>query len=266
MVSFTGPGTPLDLTSFQSATGNVGCAAESLWALLNVETSGCGYLPDRRPKILFERHIFHRLTGGKYDTQAPDVSQPSAGGYGLGGAHQYDRLAVALALDETAALSAASWGLGQILGTNYANAGYASVQDMVAAFVASEGAQLAGMVSFIVKSGIAGDVANQNWAGYAASYNGPNYAENQYDTRLAAAHQRFVDNGCPDIALRAAQIYLTYLGYGVGGIDGILGPRTTAALTQFQQKAGLPQSGQPDAATLAALAVAPVAPPPPAAS
>lgn len=259
MDNFTGPGTPFDLGAFQGASGNIGCAAESLWALVNVETLGCGYLPDRRPKILFERHIFHRLTNGQYDAQAPDVSQPTPGGYGAGGANQYTRLAVALALDETAALSAASWGLGQILGTNFGLLGYATVQAMVADFVAGEGAQLAGMAAFIVKSNIAGDVASQNWAGYAAVYNGPNYAENQYDTKLAAAHQRYVDNGCPDINLRAAQVYLNYLGYDTGGIDGILGPRTAAALTQYQQSASLPQSGQADAATLAALAAPPAA-------
>src|SRR5204863_9082982 len=33
----------------------------------SVETSGCGYLPDRRPKILFERHVFSRLTEHRYD-------------------------------------------------------------------------------------------------------------------------------------------------------------------------------------------------------
>ncbi len=38
-----------------------------IWAILSVETAGCGYLPDRRPQILFERHVFHRLTKGKYD-------------------------------------------------------------------------------------------------------------------------------------------------------------------------------------------------------
>ena len=265
MDRFTGPGAQLDLTAFQAATGNIGCAPESLWALLNVETVGCGYLPDRRPKILFERHIFHRLTAGKYDTQAPDVSQPTPGGYGAGGAHQYDRLAAALVLDETAALSAASWGLGQILGTNFATAGYTNVGAMVDAFVANEGAQLAGMASFIIKSGIAAAVAGQHWDDYARIYNGPDYAKNQYAERLTSAHQRFVDRGCPNIDLRAAQVYLTYRSYAIGAIDGILGPRTTAALIQFQQQAGLPQSGQPDAATLTALA-APIPAPVPSAA
>jgi hypothetical protein len=42
-----------------------------IWAVFSVETSGCGFLTDRRPKILFERHIFSHLTNGRYDAQNP---------------------------------------------------------------------------------------------------------------------------------------------------------------------------------------------------
>ena len=74
-------------------------------------------MPDRRPQILFERHIFHRLTDGKFDDG--QISDPAAGGYGARGAAQYDRLALALAKDADAALQSASWGIGQIMGMNY---------------------------------------------------------------------------------------------------------------------------------------------------
>jgi peptidoglycan hydrolase-like protein with peptidoglycan-binding domain len=42
-------------------------------------------------------------------------------------------------------------------------------------------------------------------------------------------------------------------GLDLGPIDGILGPRTAAALREFQQRHGLAQSGEPDEATLKAL-------------
>ena len=42
--------------------------------------------------------------------------------------------------------------------------------------------------------------------------------------------------------------------------DGINGPRTMAALSRFQQDSGLPDTGMPDAATVAALAQQPQAP------
>ena len=118
-----------------------------------VETSGCGFLPDRRPPILFERHIFHRLTGGRFDDG--DISDQAPGGYGPMGAAQYLRLSRAVALDRTAALQSASWGLGQVMGQNCAMAGYAEVAVMVAAMAASEDAQLTAMAAFfeVVKAG-----------------------------------------------------------------------------------------------------------------
>src|SRR5882724_3864551 len=91
-------GTPLTNTGFDRALTLLGARREALWAVLSVETAGCGYLPDRRPKILFERHHFSRLTQHRFDDSYPDVSSPTAGGYGASGAHQYDRLAVAESL------------------------------------------------------------------------------------------------------------------------------------------------------------------------
>src|SRR5262245_53461643 len=138
MDDFRGPGTPLSAAGAQNASAQVGVGLPELWSVLSVETSGCGFLSDRRPKILFERHIFSRLTHGQFDASHPDISQPSSGGYGDGGAHQYERLGRALQLDRIAALKSASWGLGQVLGTNFANAGFQDVEAMVTAFVASE--------------------------------------------------------------------------------------------------------------------------------
>lgn len=56
-----------------------------------------------------------------------------------------------------------------------------------------------------------------------------------------------------DPTLRAAQRTLESAGFDVGPIDGILGPRTRAALRAYQEKQGLPRSGKLDAATLKAL-------------
>jgi hypothetical protein len=89
------------------------------------------------------------LTGGLYDASHPDISAPSEGGYGAGGANQYNRLAEAVTLDRQSALKSASWGLGQVLGLNYTSAGFADVEAMVAAMVVSEDNQLAAMAAFL---------------------------------------------------------------------------------------------------------------------
>src|SRR6476619_7249178 len=59
----------------------IGSDDRTLRAVLQVETAGSGFMADGRPKILFERHVFHRLTGGQYDLVSPSVSNPKAGGY-----------------------------------------------------------------------------------------------------------------------------------------------------------------------------------------
>src|ERR1700691_1336114 len=107
MTDFVGPGQPLSSAGFAAATAINAIEDAALWAVLSVETSGCGYLPDRRPKILFERHIFSKLTQGRYDSVAPDISAPTPGGYGDLGANQYSRLGAAIQLDSEAALQSA---------------------------------------------------------------------------------------------------------------------------------------------------------------
>jgi len=53
--------------------------------------------------------------------------------------------------------------------------------------------------------------------------------------------------------IRAAQERLDGLGFAPGDIDGILGPRTSAALRKYQGASGLPITGRFNAATLRAM-------------
>ncbi len=54
-MSFTGTALPLDPDGLAAAAAHVGVDPVLLWTVVAVETSGCGFLPDRRPAILFER-------------------------------------------------------------------------------------------------------------------------------------------------------------------------------------------------------------------
>ena len=56
-----------------------------------------------------------------------------------------------------------------------------------------------------------------------------------------------------DVTVRNAQQALERKGLSVGPLDGILGPRTRAALREYQQQQGLTPSGQLDTPTLRAL-------------
>jgi hypothetical protein len=253
MVEFSGPGLPLTQRGIDAATASLGVEPAALWAVLAVETSGCGFLPDRRPKILFERHVFSRLTAHRYDADDPDVSQPTAGGYGLGGAYQYGRLMAAIQLDRAAALQSASWGLGQIMGENHEASGFAGVEEMVAAMTASEDGQLVAMAGFLRATQAGELLRRRDWSGFARLYNGPNYAAHNYDGLLQQFHARYSAGPLPDLRVRAAQVYLQYHGLLAGVIDGIPGPATARAVRAFQGSIDMPETGTIDDALIARL-------------
>jgi len=244
-MNFTGKANPLSQPGLDTACQLLGTGAAEIWTLLTVETKGCGYLPDRRPVILFERHIFHKQTGGRYGS-------PEPGGY-LGGAKEYDRLEEAMALDAHAALNSASWGIGQVMGFNSKLAGFPSVESMVEAMIADEDAQLIAVARYLRAEKLDRFLAAHQWEAFAMGYNGPNYKENNYDTKLAAAYAAFSVGPLPQIQVRQAQLFLTFLGFHTGGIDGIPGKLTLNAIAQFRDQERVQTSGAIGAQLSAAL-------------
>lgn len=189
---FKGVAKRLDDIDLPKLAARIGCGEDELHAMLDVEAAGSGFDAQGRPKMLFEPHVFHRhLTG---DKRATAVREGLA--YPRWGMHpyphdSYPRLTQAVAIDETAALESASWGLGQVLGENYRMLGYDTPQAMVQAFMADEEAHLSGMVDFLIANHIDDDLRAHQWAVVARVYNGPGYRKNNYDTKLAAAFKKW---------------------------------------------------------------------------
>lgn len=252
---FIGPAEPLTRAGFRAVMGALDVAAPELLAVLAVESRGCGFLPDRRPKILFERHCFHKLTKGRFSATHPDISQPTPGGY-LGGAGEYERLERALALDHDAALQSASWGAGQVMGFCHAELGYASVDALVTAMMSGEDGQLDAVGRYLQHKGLAAALREHQWATVARCYNGPAYAKNKYDQRLAGAHQQYVAGVLPDVEVRRAQLYLTYLGLSPGGVDGVHGKFSRSAVARWRETHGQGSGDRVDAALLDSLKAA----------
>jgi hypothetical protein len=247
-MDFQGDGLPLTSQGMEAAAAEMAVGPVELWTVLRVETRGWGFLADRRPQILYERHVFHRRTNGVFRTGAPDVSNPKAGGY-LGGPREYDRLARAVALDRKAALSSTSWGIGQVMGFHATSLGFADAEQMVSGMAVSEDIQLRAMVGFIVGEDLHQALRDNDWTRFARGYNGPNFAKHRYDERLRLEHDALSANGLPDLRLRAAQLRLLYRGLEPGPIDGVMGNLTKRALRRFQEQEGLPVSGTLDSAT-----------------
>lgn len=168
----------------------IGVDEDVIHAVIDVESAGSGFDAFERPRMLFEPHIFYRLLHGEQRTRA--VREGLA--YKVWGhkpypSDSYGRLERAIEINETAALQSASWGLGQIMGFNHAAAGYATVQDMVRAFLDDEAVHLEAMIQYIVTHELDDDLRRQDWAGFARGYNGPGYARHGYHHRLATRYR-----------------------------------------------------------------------------
>lgn len=190
-----GPATPLAENDVLRAAKILGVSVAKVRAVCAVESNGRGFHPDsRRPIILFEPHVFSRGTGGKFDVGYPDISYPKAGTkpYPASQRQRWEQLAAAMRLAEGAALGAASWGLFQIMGFNFKDAGFDSVQGFVLAMCQSEGEHLAAFARLVTADREMHDaLVKGDWAGFARLYNGTGYAKNSYDQKLKAAFAKY---------------------------------------------------------------------------
>ncbi|TIM47556.1 MAG: N-acetylmuramidase family protein [Mesorhizobium sp.] len=191
-MTFKGAARRLDDLDLPRLGASIGVGEDEIHAFLDVETSGHGFDARGRPVILFEPHVFYRNLAG-----AARATAVAAGlAYAKWGEKpyprdSYPRLKAACAIDETAALRSASWGLGQVLGENFRAAGFLTVQAMVEAMMADEALQLAAAVNFIAANRLDGKLRKHDWAGFARGYNGASYAKNAYDIRLAEAFRKW---------------------------------------------------------------------------
>jgi hypothetical protein len=171
----------------------IGVGEDEVHAILDVESAGSGFDDQGRPKMLFEPHIFWRELGAGPERELA-VKQGLAYPRWKPGAYpkdSYPRLAAAMPINEDAALRSASWGLGQVMGFNAKVAGYPTARAMVEAFVEDEEHHLRAMIRFVKANGLDDELRRHDWAGFARGYNGPGFAKNGYDKKLAASFTRW---------------------------------------------------------------------------
>ncbi|MBV9889428.1 MAG: N-acetylmuramidase family protein [Rhizobacter sp.] len=186
------------------AAAALGAEIAAVQAVADVETSGNAFDDHGRPRILFERHYFHRLTAGRFGATHAAISDATAGGYGKF-SEQYGKLEEAYGLDADAALRSASWGRFQIMGDNCKAAGFASVREFVIALTQSEAAHLDAFVAFVGSDrGMAEALRTKDWASFARRYNGSGYAKNDYDNKIKQSYDRFAAQAAPTPAVTRA--------------------------------------------------------------
>lgn len=185
---FTNPSadatTDADIAAFAN---RLGCTVKQLKAVALVESGGAGFDSTGRPKILFERHLFHRFTNGKYSPAS--FSQVRGGGYGES---SWDKLTHAAARSPLKAFEAVSWGKFQVLGMWWDELGYPSSLEMAYSCVTSEDAHYEMLIRYIEHNKMQDEVRSlstnpADCRAFARGYNGPAYTKFQYDVKLARA-------------------------------------------------------------------------------
>jgi N-acetylmuramidase len=183
---------------FARAAKELNAEEAAVRAVAEVEAAGQGFINDGRPAILYEAHIFHKETGGKHakekDRRGVALSSPGwdRSLYGATGAAQHNRYEDARKLDADAANKACSWGLFQILGQNHKQCGFDTSQAFVdAMWTGGAGAHLDAFIAFVKANKLDGALRAKDWKTFARGYNGPSYAVNKYDTKMASAYARW---------------------------------------------------------------------------
>lgn len=298
-MNYNGSATPLQDGDVVKVAGSIDVPEAALRAVIETETAGKGFDSGGHPIFLFEPHLFYRnvpkqklATAIRQGLAYPRWKGP--GSYPKTPALRWQQFQKAVALDETAAIKSASWGLGQILGSEYSEAGYSNPQELLVAFADSELNQIQGMANLIKHRGLDADMRKfPDMAAcrhFALRYNGKQYEKNNYHNKLHDAYIRWQKRlgsstpavetqsealvsedqaddtlriGDRDISqsgpVRTAQQKLKDLGYSIL-VDGIFGPGMRVTVLAWQANNEMQTTGELSQADLAFLDISPPMP------
>lgn len=161
-------------------------------AVYDVESGGRGMdAATGLPIILYEPHVFSRLTGHVHDAGHPSISYRAwkTRPYPKTQTERWDQMLAAMAFDPGAALQSASWGLGQVMGFNFATCGFGDVWAFARRMASGEGAQFGAMLDFIEKKGLLPALKRKDWRAVASGYNGSGQVD-LYAGKLAKAYAK----------------------------------------------------------------------------
>lgn len=193
---FTGP--RLDDFDLPRIGKLIGVGEDIVHGVMDTEAAGKSVDKNGRMKALYEPHVAYRNSKGAVRDKlvAAGLAYPKwKKDYP---ADSYPRIKRALAIDERVACLAASWGFPQILGENFALAGYPTPQAMVLDMLADEDNQLEAMIRFIKAASLDDElrvleaklkhgqrITPDDARPFVRGYNGPGYAKNDYHTTFA---------------------------------------------------------------------------------
>ena len=207
LTSFQGLGKKLDDIDLPMVGKTIGVGEDAIHAILDTEARSSGFDSYGRPTMLYEPHVMYRLIRARGDQILLERVVDAGLAYPRWGERpypkdSYSRLMEAYKIAPNETLSSASWGLGQLMGFNYALAGYKSPEAMVQAFMDDEEYQLKGMIRFIISAGLDDELRELDKAqsdaqllkaarAFARGYNGAGFEKNGYHTKLVSSIKKW---------------------------------------------------------------------------
>ena len=167
-------------------------------AVAQVESAGSGWFDSGLPKILYERHYFHKFVKKNINwLKGHFLANAKSGGYtvdidGNGINDNWDKLAAAVCINPDAALQSVSIGSFQVMGKWYKDCGYQHPIDMLWDARNSEYAHYKMLAGFIKanrleKKFLAISTRAIDNVPFVEAYNGPAWHKNDYANKLAKA-------------------------------------------------------------------------------
>jgi hypothetical protein len=243
----------------QDVAARYSAPAHRLMAVVEVESAGVVFwnvngksVPAARP----EGHYFYaRLKGSQRDEAVRQgLAHPRMGGVPVPRQREavYSMIDRMIAINEQAAIESCSWGLGQVMGANWRELGYSSARALYDENQSGLSGQVECMMKFIVKNGLLDELQRGDFKAFAARYNGPSYAVNAYDTKMATAAAKYerVLQGPKEAQavfseeVKRIQKNMADLGYFKGAIDGTEEADLNEAISCFQRENGLVVDGR----------------------
>lgn len=231
-----------------------------LMAVIDVESAGRVFWNiggEKLPVIRPEGHYFYRLLKEPQRQQAVKAGlawprySPSLAPRTWSASWATFRKMAKINLD--VAIMSCSWGLGQVMGSDYRKLGFTRAIDFRDANNSLEG-QIDIMLRYIDADGLRGALAKggktaDSWRPFARGYNGPAYARLGYHKKMMHAYGKYVsvyNTGFPDNKAAIKEIQQTFktLGYYKGPINGIEDIALIDGIKAFQLNNALDADGR----------------------
>lgn len=201
-IPFKGKAKPLDDVDLPRLASRLGAhvGEDPLHAFMDTESLGSGFYPNGSVKRLYEPHVAYRDAG---PGPVRDALVKAGLAYPEWGMKPYPKdstdhiLKAAEIAGKEFAYRATSWGGFQVLGENFAKAGFESAVQMVEMMQDDEEVHLWAAINFLKNSGLADDmdrlgqlerpVTPEDCEPIVRVYNGAGYRKNNYHVKFAAA-------------------------------------------------------------------------------